>query len=213
MSSVQPTRLAVLVSGKGTNLRAMIEQGVPIAVVLAERPCEALGIAEAAGIETVLIPRKNYGYRQGIGPMDWNRLSFTLVVTQALQARQIDLIAMAGFMTILHRVFFRYFRYVLNTHPSLLPDYQGLRGEDAVSGAIADGLLMTGCTIHLCTEVTDDPRFIVARGTVPILPGDTTDTLWGRIKEREYELYPGVVIRILSGQIDLEEVFARGLSA
>src|SRR4051794_31861382 len=108
------TKIAVLASGSGTILQAMIAKEVPIALVLSDKPCGALNIAEAAGIPIVMIDRRRFGYRQDIGE-NWERESFTRLVAATLKSFGIDLVAMAGFFTILDDVFFSLFgRDILN---------------------------------------------------------------------------------------------------
>jgi phosphoribosylglycinamide formyltransferase-1 len=196
--------IAVLASGTGTNLAAMIDQGVHLSLVLADKQCLALEIAEQAGIPTVVIDRRaKFGYRQGIGE-GWDRQGFTAEVTATLKQYHIDVVAMAGFFTILHDDIFRDFPgHILNIHPALLPKFPG---EFAVRDALESGEPQTGTTVHIATVVLDDHRYILAQKTVPIEPGDDVTTLWERIKVEERQLYPQVLLDILSGKIDLDEV-------
>ncbi len=130
------TKIAVLASGSGSILQAMIAKGVPIELVLADKPCTALEIAETAGIPNVMIDRRRFGYRPGIGE-DWDREGFTSLVGETLVKRDIDLVAMAGFFTILHVIIFTVFaRRILNIHPAILPDFPG---EFAVRDTLTAG--------------------------------------------------------------------------
>jgi phosphoribosylglycinamide formyltransferase-1 len=184
-------RLCVLVSGSGTILEAMIRAGLDVALVAADRRCRALDVAFAAGVETLLVSRERYG---GFAPT-FDREGFTNELTDALGIRDIDLVAMAGFGTIVTGAFHvAYPGRVLNTHPSLLPAFKGWH---AVAQALASGDTETGCTVHIATEALDDGP-ILAQRRVPIEPDDTDATLHERIKEVERELYPLVVGRVMA---------------
>jgi phosphoribosylglycinamide formyltransferase-1 len=179
-------RLAVLVSGSGTILRAMFEAGLPVTVVLADRPCAGLDLAEEHGTAAELVDRKAYG---GFGP-DFDRAGFTRTVTATLVAHQVDLVAMAGFGTVMTDAVHRAFPgRILNTHPALLPAFPGWHG---VRDALDAGVSETGCTVHIATlEMDAGP--ILAQEVVPVLPGDTEETLHERIKVVERSLYPETV--------------------
>jgi phosphoribosylglycinamide formyltransferase-1 len=179
-------RLAVLVSGSGTILRAMFEAGLPVTTVLADRTCAALDLAEAHGAAAELVDRRTYG---GYGP-EFDREGFTKTVAATLVAHQVDLIAMAGFGTVLTEEIHRAFPgRILNTHPALLPAFPGWHG---VRDALAAGVAETGCTVHVATlEMDAGP--ILAQEVVPVLPGDTEQTLHERIKVVERSLYPATL--------------------
>jgi phosphoribosylglycinamide formyltransferase 1 len=179
-------RLAVLVSGSGTILRAMFEDGLPVTTVLADRPCAALEIAEEYGAAAELVDRRAYG---GFGT-EFDREGFTATVTATLVAHQVDLVAMAGFGTVLTETVHAGFpNRILNTHPALLPRFPGWHG---VRDALAAGVSETGCTVHLATlEMDAGP--ILAQQSVPVLPGDTEESLHERIKVVERTLYPATV--------------------
>src|SRR5205085_1462895 len=181
-------KLGVLASGSGTNLQAIIDAGLPVAVVVTDRPgVAALDRAAAAGIPTVVVDRAGYLP---------DRLSFTAAIVEALTTHDVDLVAMAGFMTVLAEPMFVAFPgKVINTHPSLLPSF---RGAHAVADALAAGVKVTGCTIHIATiEVDDGP--ILAQEAVPILEIDDEDTLHERIKAVEHQLYPRVLADLVAG--------------
>jgi len=184
-------RVAVLVSGSGTILGAMLADGVPVTTVLADRPCRGLEVGRTAGAEAVLIDRADWG---GFGP-DFDRLGFTRAVTEALSARGADLICMAGFGTVLDRPIHDAFGgRILNTHPALLPAFPGWH---AVADALAAGVAVTGCTVHLATlEVDAGP--ILAQGEVAVRSGDTVESLHERIKAVERRLYPATIHRALA---------------
>ena len=148
-------------------------------------------MAFASGIESLMVDRKTYG---GFGP-SFDREGFTGELTEALRSRDVDLVAMAGFGTIVTGTFHDAFPgRVLNTHPSLLPAFKGWH---AVAQALEAGVSETGCTVHVATEALDDGP-ILAQRRVPVLDGDTEETLHERIKLVERELYPLVVTRVMA---------------
>lgn len=180
-------RIGVLASGSGTNLQAIIDAGLPVVVVLTDRPgVGALDRAAGAGIPTVVVDRKEYLP---------DRVAFTRAVVDALLAHEVDLVAMAGFMTILAEPMFEAFPgRVVNTHPALLPSFRGAHG---VADALAAGVKVTGCTIHVATiDVDNGP--ILAQEAVPVLPGDDEDALHERIKAVEHRLYPQVLRELVA---------------
>jgi phosphoribosylglycinamide formyltransferase-1 len=180
-------RLAVLVSGTGTNLESILAAGLPVDLVLADRHCRALQLAANRQVPTALISRTRFGYRPRA---TWDRGGFTRAIDAELEANQIDLVAMAGFMTILGPgIFEAYSDRILNTHPSLLPAF---KGAHAVPLALAAGVPQTGVTVHVATSALDSGR-ILAQATVPVLPGDTESTLHARIKVAEHTLYPATI--------------------
>jgi phosphoribosylglycinamide formyltransferase-1 len=184
----------VLVSGSGTILDAVTTSGVPVRVVVADRPCPALALAVSRGIEALLIDRRDFG---GFTP-GFQRARYTEALTDALVARGVDVVAMAGFGTVLtERVHDAFDGRILNTHPSLLPAFPGWH---AVADALAAGVTTTGCTVHVATpEVDAGP--VLAQEEVPVLPGDTESTLHERIKRVERRLYPATILRVL-GELD-----------
>jgi phosphoribosylglycinamide formyltransferase-1 len=177
------TRLAVLASGRGTILEAMVTAGVPVGTVVADRPCRALEVAAGAGIEATLVARSSFDQH-------FDRVAYTKELVGLLERRGIDLVAMAGFMTVLAAPMFdRFDGQVLNTHPSLLPAFPGAH---AVRDALAFGVKITGCTVHVATVRMDDGP-ILAQEAVRVLSDDSEKTLHERIKAVERVLYPNVV--------------------
>ena len=176
-------RLGVLASGSGTILHAILEAGLPAAVVVADRPCRATEIAGAAGVPAELVERTSFG-------ADFDRLAYTHQVVDALQRHDVDVIAMAGYGTILDKPIHDAFPgRILNTHPALLPAFKGWH---AVEDALAAGVKVTGCTVHVATlEVDHGP--ILAQEAVVVEPGDTVDSLHERIKDVERRLYPATI--------------------
>jgi phosphoribosylglycinamide formyltransferase-1 len=179
-------KLAVLVSGSGTILEAIVESGLSVTAVLADRQCRGLEVAERAGVEAILVDRTDHG---GFGP-SFDRDSYTRAVTDVLMGRGIDLIAMAGFGTVLTEPIHESFdARILNTHPALLPAFPGWHG---VEDALAAGASVTGCTVHLATlEMDAGP--ILAQAEVPVLDGDDAQSLHERIKAVERVLYPSTI--------------------
>ena len=177
----------MLASGTGTILQSLVDAQLPIALVVVDRPCRAVDVAEAAGIPVELVQRESFG-------PDFDRLAYTERVVDALKRHEIDLVAMAGFMTILeHPIHDAYGGRITNTHPSLLPAF---KGAHAVEEAFAAGVKVTGCTVHVATlELDTGP--ILAQEAVAVLPDDTVETLHERIKEVERRLYPQVLRDLL----------------
>ena len=166
----------------------MVDHDLPIAVVVTDRPCGALRIAEQAGIPVELVERASFG-------VDFDRVAYTHRLLDALNRHEIDLVAMAGFGTILSKPIHDAFPdRIVNTHPALLPAFKGWH---AVDDAIAYGVKVTGCTVHFARlEVDEGP--ILAQEAVPVLPGDTVETLHERIKEVERRIYPQVLRALIA---------------
>lgn len=180
--------IGVLASGTGTILEAILEAGIEVCVLLADRDCGALSIAERAGVPAVLVKRTSFG-------KDFDRDEYTREVVDALQPFAPELIASAGFGTILSQPFFdAYPERVLNTHPALLPAFKGWH---PVEDALEYGVKVTGCTVHVLTLEYDSGP-ILAQEAVPVLPGDTKETLHERIKAVERRLYPATIKELLA---------------
>jgi len=164
----------------------MFDAGLPVTTVLADRPCAALTLAEEHGAAAELVDRRAYG---GFGA-DFDRDGFTRTVTATLVAHQVDLVAMAGFGTVMTDEVHRAFPgRILNTHPALLPAFPGWHG---VRDALQAGATETGCTVHIATlEMDAGP--ILAQEVVPVLPDDDEETLHERIKVVERSLYPATI--------------------
>lgn len=177
----------MLASGSGTILEALAEAGLPVAVVVVDRPCRAEEVAARAGLALERVERGDFS-------PGFDRDAFTDRVVAALAPYGVDLVAMAGFGTVLGRAIHdAYPGRILNTHPALLPAFKGWH---AVEDALAAGVAETGCTVHLATlEVDDGP--ILAQEAVPVLDGDTAEVLHERIKAVERRLYPATVRRVL----------------
>lgn len=197
MSPASPserTRVAVLISGSGTNLAALIEAATAptcpyeIVVVLSNlADVKGLERAQAAGIEALTLEHKSYGK---------DRETHEKAIHAALEARGVQVIALAGYMRILTPwLIQKYEGRMLNIHPSLLPLYPGLNTH---ARAIEAGDAEAGCTIHLVTEGVDEGP-ILGQARVPVRPNDTPETLADRVKVAEHSLYPEVLGRYVSG--------------
>ena len=187
----EPRRLGVLISGRGSNLKAIIDAieqrrlDASIAIVISNR-AEAPGLEHArrAGIETLVIDHKPFKSRD-----DYDR-----VLVTALKDRGVTLVCLAGFMRLLSPVMVEAFpNRILNIHPSLLPKYAGLHPQQQ---ALDDGATVSGATVHFVnTELDAGP--IVLQREVPVLPGDTERTLADRILAVEHALYPDAIAAVL----------------
>ncbi|HEV2369545.1 MAG TPA: formyltransferase family protein, partial [Acidimicrobiales bacterium] len=170
------------------------EADIPVAVVAADRPCRGIDVAERAKLPTELVDRRAFG---GYGDA-FDRSAFTDALVAALGPHRLDLLAMAGFGTVvgssLHDA---YPGRILNTHPALLPAFPGWH---AVAEALAAGVEMTGCTVHVAT-IDMDAGPVLAQQQVPVRPGDTEVTLHERIKEVERVLYPRTIRLVAEGKL------------
>lgn len=176
-------RIGVLASGGGSNLEAILAEQLPVAVVVVDRPCGATDVADRSGVPWVLVERDSFG-------ADFDRLAYTERVVDVLRRHEVDLVAMAGFMTVFEKpIFDAYEGRILNTHPALLPAF---RGAHAVRDALEHGVKVTGCTVHVATMELDAGP-ILAQEAVPVLPDDTVDMLHERIKVVERRLYPDTI--------------------
>ena len=186
-------RVAILISGSGSNMVALAESMVgdhPArpALVLSNVP-GAGGLSKAEGLG---IPTAAVAHRQFKG----DRAGFEAALTAALEAAAPDVICLAGFMRILTSAFTtRWAGRMLNIHPSLLPKYPGLHTH---ARALDAGDAEAGCTVHEVTEDLDGGP-ILGQARVPVWPGDTPDTLAARVLVREHQLYPAVLRRFVVG--------------
>lgn len=181
-------RIAVLASGSGTLLEAMLDDGIPVSLVVVDRPSKAQKVAAAHGVDAVLVERTSFG-------ADFDRDGYTADVVAVLRGHDIDLVVMAGFGTIFGAAMHAAFPdRIMNTHPALLPSFKGWHG---VRDALSYGVKVTGCTIHVATlEVDAGP--ILAQEAVPVLPDDDEDSLHERIKAVERRLYPDTIRAVLA---------------
>lgn len=187
------TRTAILISGRGSNMAALIEAAkaedypAEIVGVLSNRAAaEGLKLAAAEGIATASLAQSQFPSRD----------MFEDVLTQILESWDTELVCLAGFMRVLGEDFVnRWQGRLINIHPSLLPLYKGL---DTHARALADGATRHGCTVHFVTPGLDEGTAIL-QAEVPVLPGDTPDTLAARVLVEEHRLYPEAVRQLASG--------------
>ena len=178
----------MLASGAGTILQALLDSGLPVAVVVVDRLCGATARAEAAGVPVEVVERTSFG-------PEFDRVAYTHRVVDALKCHEVDLVAMAGFGTILAEPMYEAFgERVVNTHPALLPAFPGWH---AVRQALEHGVKVTGCTVHVVTAEVDAGR-ILAQEAVPVLPDDTEESLHERIKAVERRIYPQTIKELLT---------------
>ena len=191
-----PSRVAVLISGAGSNMAALIDAGgqpdAPFEVVLVlSNKAEAggLAVAEAKGVATAVIPHEAFGK---------DRAAHEQAVQAVLEAHGVEVVALAGYMRLLTPFFVgRWAGRMLNIHPSLLPKYPGL---DTHARAIAAGDAEAGCSVHLVTEGVDDGP-VLGQAAVPVLPDDTPASLAQRVLESEHRLYPRILADFCRTQI------------
>lgn len=188
---MERVKLAVLISGRGSNLQSLIDAcaapdfPAEIAIVISNRP-DAYGIerAKRAGLKTEIIDHKNFSTRE----------DFETALQHSLAQYPVDMICLAGFMRVLTEKFVSAWEdRIINIHPSLLPKYPGLHTHQR---AIEAGDQESGCTIHFVTAGMDEGPVILQK-SVPIQAGDTPDTLAARILDVEHRAYPEAV-RILA---------------
>ena len=191
MGSDSGRRIAVLISGRGSNLQALIDAvadgrlRAEVAVVISNR-ADAGGLerARAAGIETMTISHRDYSTRD----------AFEAVLVRELQARHVSLVCLAGFMRLLGPTFLDAFpNGILNIHPALLPSFPGV---DAQRQAWAHGVKLAGATVHFVTGELDGGP-IVLQAAVPVQDDDSAETLAARILDEEHRLYPQAVGLVL----------------
>jgi phosphoribosylglycinamide formyltransferase 1 len=192
---VAKLRLAVMISGSGTNLQALIDAcadpdyPAEIQVVISNRP-EAGGLARAsaANIKAVVIDHKSYDDRE----------SFENAVHDCLKEHKTQLVCLAGFMRILNAEFVNRWRdRMINIHPSLLPSYKGLHTH---ARAIEDGVRFAGCTIHYVRPEMDNGP-ILMQAAIPIAAGETPETLATKTQTYEHQMYPVAVRLIADGNV------------
>src|SRR5687767_14159509 len=187
-------RLGVLISGRGSNLKAIIDAieqqrlNAAIAIVISNRAdAEGLDHARRAGIDTLVISHKSFATRE-----DYDR-----ALVKALNDRAVSLVCLAGFMRLLSPVFIEAFpNRILIIHPSLLPTYPGLHPQQQ---ALDDGAAVSGATVHFVNKDLDAGPVVMQRA-VPVLPGDTAEQLAARILEVEHAVYPEAIAAVLERQ-------------
>lgn len=184
--------VVILISGRGSNMQAILEAGIPVSAVISNR-ADAVGLAIAArhGVATGVVEHRRYAKRD----------AFDAALASEIDRHAPRLVALAGFMRVLTPGFVaRYAGRLVNIHPSLLPEFPGL---DTHARALAAGVKRHGCTVHFVTAELDHGP-IIAQASVPVLPGDTPDTLAARVLQQEHLLYPRVIRWFLDGELVIE---------
>lgn len=192
-------KLAVLVSGQGTNLQALIDQieqetlAAEISVVISNvKEAYALERAKNHGIKSVFLDPKSYS----------NKEEFDRALIDLLQTEAVDLICLAGFMRILGKAFISSFAgKIINIHPSLLPAFPGLHPQRQ---ALEHGVKFSGCTVHFVDEGIDSGP-IILQSVVPVYDSDDEETLSRRILEQEHMIYPGAVQLMVENRLIVSE--------
>ena len=184
------SRVAVLASGRGSNLQALIDCGTDIRCVVSDQPrAQALARARAAGIEALVCDDADRALRER-------------AMLDILRARAIDLVCLAGYMRLLSAdIVAPYAGRILNIHPSLLPDLPGLHTHRR---ALEQGRRTHGATVHFVDETLDGgPRILYA--TLKVRPDDTEESLASRVLQLEHRIYPDAVARVCSGAVRLQD--------
>ena len=190
--------IGVLISGSGTNLQAIVDAieaqklDAKIEVVLSNR-ADAYGLVRARnhGIATEVLDHKKFSSRE----------AFDEAVVEILRRRNVELVALAGFMRLLSPVFVKaYSNRIMNIHPALLPSFPGLHVQKK---AVEHGVRFSGCTVHFVNEECDEGPIIV-QAVVPVFPDDTEETLAARILKQEHRIYPRAIQLYSEGRLHVE---------
>jgi phosphoribosylglycinamide formyltransferase 1 len=184
--------VVVLISGRGSNLGALLEAGIAVAAVISNRAdARGLGIAAGRGVPTRVVEHAGYATRE----------AFDAALAAEIDRFAPKLVVLAGFMRVLTPGFVaRYAGRLINIHPSLLPAFPGL---DTHARALAEGVKLHGCTAHFVTAELDHGP-IIAQAAVPVLPQDTADALAARVLAQEHRLLPCAVRWFLDGRLVIE---------
>ena len=194
MNPVSMKRIAILISGRGSNMQALLEATLPgkVSVVVSNNP-EAAGllVAREKGVPTAVVNHRDYA----------DRASFERTLGEAIDAYSPDLLVLAGFMRILTPQFVqRYAGRSINIHPSLLPAFTGIHTHRR---ALEEGVRLHGCTVHFVTPELDHGP-IIAQAAVPVLPDDTESTLAARVLREEHRILPQVVRWFLEDKLSIQ---------
>jgi len=188
-------RIVILISGRGSNMQALIEARLPceIAAVISNDPrAGGLATAAEAGIATRVVDHKQFASRE----------AFDLALAECIDAFSPDLVVLAGFMRILGPGFVgRYTGRMINIHPSLLPAFTGVHTHRR---ALAEGVRLHGCTVHFVTPELDHGPIIV-QAAVPVLPGDDEASLAARVLRQEHRVFPLAVRWFLEGRLSVQD--------
>jgi phosphoribosylglycinamide formyltransferase-1 len=184
--------IVILISGRGSNMQAILDAGLPVAAVISnKRDAAGLAIASARGVKTAVVQGNDYGTREG----------FDAALAAEVAKHSPVAVALAGFMRILTpRFVARYADRLLNIHPALLPAFTGLNTHER---ALAAGVKVHGCTVHFVTPELDQGP-IVAQAAVPVLPGDTAQDLAARVLAQEHVIYPNALRWLIEGKLAVD---------
>ena len=197
-----PLRVAVLASGRGSNLQAVIDaveagqvEAAIVAVISNKREAAALERARTHGLPDLFVDPKPFAGRPD------SREAYDRALLEILEQHNVELVLLAGYMKIVTAVLVNaYANRMMNIHPSLLPSFPGLEVQKK---AIEWGCKLAGCTVHFVTEGVDEGP-IILQAAVPILDGDTPDTLAARILVQEHKIYPRAVQLFAEGRLRVE---------
>ncbi len=189
--------IVALISGRGSNLHALLEAGLPVSGVISNRAdAKGLAVPAARGIPTRVVEHRRFPSRE----------AFDAALAEQIDAFQPRLVVLAGFMRVLtHDFVSRYARRLLNIHPSLLPAFPGL---DTHARALAAGVKVHGCTVHFVTAELDHGP-IVIQAAVPVRPDDTPDTLAARVLRQEHVIYPRAARWFIDDRLVIESNLVR----
>ena len=183
--------MVILISGRGSNMRALLEAGLPVRCVVSNNSAaDGLSFARARGVSTHVVDHHKFPSRE----------TFDTALAEIIDQYQPDLVALAGFMRILSVPFVNHYRgRLINIHPSLLPAFPGL---DTHTRALHEGVRIHGCTAHFVTAQLDHGPVII-QAAVPVLADDTSETLSARVLAHEHQIYPQAARWFLQGQLTL----------
>lgn len=192
-------KIVVLISGRGSNMQAVVEAGLPVVAVISNRADAAgLAYAQSRGIATAVVEHRDYPTRE----------AFDAQLAIEIDRHAPDLIVLAGFMRILTDAFVeRYAGRMINIHPALLPAFTGLNTH---ARALATGVKVHGCTVHWVTPTIDEGPIII-QAAVPVRPDDTETTLAARVLRQEHVIYPRAVRWFVEGRLHTENGVVRVL--
>ncbi len=186
-------KIVILISGRGSNMEAILKARLPVeiaAVISNETDAKGLATAQAKGIPTAVVPHRAFAERE----------DFDAALAMEINRHQPDLIVLAGFMHVLTEPFVtRYEGRMINIHPSWLPSFTGLHTHRR---ALAGGVRVHGCTVHFVTPGLDSGPIII-QAAVPVIDGDTEDTLAARVLAEEHRIFPQAIRWLCEGRVKL----------
>ncbi len=186
-------RIVILISGRGSNMAAILDAGIPASAVISSRSDSAgLDIARSRGIPAIGLDHRNYQSRD----------DFDRALAEKIESFSPDFVILAGFMRILGDEFVkRYAGRLINIHPSLLPSFPGTKTH---SRALEEGVRIHGCTVHFVTEKLDHGAIII-QAAVPVFEDDDEESLGRRVLEQEHRIYPQAVKWLIEGRLKIDK--------